>query len=172
MPFTPFHAGPGLLAKAVSPRLVSLKLFVVTQIAIDIEPLVRMIGGDAILHGWTHGWLGSLVVASAVGLAYQRLWEKLPIPMLLATVLLGAWSHVVLDAWTHPDMLAIWEAIPGTRTIPQTSLQGTHYLCTVLGGFGAVIVAARVALNRWPARERVQLRRFWGSMLESAPWRR
>ena len=59
MPFTPFHMGPGLAIKAVSGRYLSLMVFGFSQVAMDIEPLVRMIRGDAVLHGFTHTYLGA-----------------------------------------------------------------------------------------------------------------
>ena len=63
MPFTPFHMGPGLAIKAVGGRHVSLLVFGFSQVAIDIEPLVRIIRGDAVLHGFTHTYLGATLVA-------------------------------------------------------------------------------------------------------------
>jgi hypothetical protein len=48
MPFTPFHMGPGLAVKAVFGRYFSLMVFGFSQVAIDIEPLVRIIRGDAV----------------------------------------------------------------------------------------------------------------------------
>src|SRR3990172_8347560 len=63
MPFTPFHMGPGLAVKAVCVRHFSLILFGFSQIAIDIEPLVHIIHGDNVLHGFTHTHVGATLVA-------------------------------------------------------------------------------------------------------------
>ena len=45
--------GPGLAIKAVTGRHLSLLVFGVSQVVIDVEPLVRIIRGDAVLHGFT-----------------------------------------------------------------------------------------------------------------------
>lgn len=50
MPFTPLHMGPGLAVKALLGRRFSLTVFGFSQIAMDIEPLARMIRGDTLLH--------------------------------------------------------------------------------------------------------------------------
>jgi len=63
MPFTPFHMGPGLAVKAVTGRYFSLTVFGFCQVAIDIEPLVRMIRGDIVIHGFTHTYLGATLIA-------------------------------------------------------------------------------------------------------------
>lgn len=63
MPFTPLHMGPGLAVKAVCGRYFSLMVFGFSQVAMDIEPLVRIIRGDAVLHGFTHTCLGATLIA-------------------------------------------------------------------------------------------------------------
>lgn len=63
MPFTPFHMGPGLAVKAESGRHFSLMVFGFSQVMIDIEPLVRIIRGDAMVHGFTHTYLGATLIA-------------------------------------------------------------------------------------------------------------
>lgn len=70
MPFTPFHMGAGLALKAVAGRHFSVLTFGIAQVAMDIEPLVGMLRGAAVLHGPTHTYLGaSTAVASAMGTA-------------------------------------------------------------------------------------------------------
>src|SRR5262245_22762510 len=80
MPFTPFHMGPGLAVKAIAGRHFILIVFGFSQIAIDIEPLIRIVRGDAVLHGWTHTYLGATlvaIIAAVVGRPICRLiWES------------------------------------------------------------------------------------------------
>jgi hypothetical protein len=45
MPVTPFHLGPGLAAKAVLGRHMSLTVFGLGQVAMDLEPGLRMLRG-------------------------------------------------------------------------------------------------------------------------------
>lgn len=58
MPFTPFHMGAGLALKAVAGRHFSVLTFGIAQVAMDIEPLVGMLRGAAVLHGPTHTYFG------------------------------------------------------------------------------------------------------------------
>lgn len=46
--------GPGMALKAMAGRHFSLVSFGVAQVAMDIEPLVHMLRGDRMLHGFTH----------------------------------------------------------------------------------------------------------------------
>jgi hypothetical protein len=62
MPFTPFHTGPGMAVKAVSGEKFSL----VAQIAMNIEPLVRMIHGVRVVHGFTHTYVGAVLIGALV----------------------------------------------------------------------------------------------------------
>ncbi len=66
MPFTPFHLGPGLAIKAMLGSGFSLTLFGVAQVVMDIEPLIRLLRGDRLVHGWTHSYLGATLVAGLV----------------------------------------------------------------------------------------------------------
>ena len=65
MPFTPFHMGAGLALKAVAGRHFSVLTFGMAQVAMDIEPLVGMLRGAALLHGPTHTYLGAVPIALA-----------------------------------------------------------------------------------------------------------
>lgn len=116
MPFTPFHMGAGVLAKAIAPRYISLQAFALSQIALDIEAAVGMARGSDVLHGWTHTYSGSLVVVAGAALTWKaiegrRLYRwTLPVldwKVLGATMVVGAWSHVALDALIHRDMVAV-----------------------------------------------------------------
>jgi hypothetical protein len=120
MPFTPFHAGLGIAAKALAPATVSLQAFTLTQITMDIEPGVQMLRDAEPLHGWTHTFPGALVV----GVGTFALWRlvqgrriyRWTVPQissasLAISVLLGAWSHVALDAFIHHDMVSSRELL-------------------------------------------------------------
>jgi len=62
MPVTPFHMGPGVAIKAVAGRYFGLMVFGFSQLAMDIEPLVRIIRGDGMLHTFTHTYLGATLI--------------------------------------------------------------------------------------------------------------
>jgi hypothetical protein len=126
MPFTPFHMGPGLAVKAVCGHYFSLMVFGFSQVAIDIEPLVRMIRGDVVLHGLTHTYLGatviavlSVVVGRPVCQFLLNYWPPDPYspflnwlrgpkviswPASIAGAFVGTYSHIFLDSVMHSDM--------------------------------------------------------------------
>jgi membrane-bound metal-dependent hydrolase YbcI (DUF457 family) len=132
VPFTPFHMGPALAFKALAGRRFSVLVFGLAQVAMDIEPLIGMLSGWEVLHGWTHTWLGAtliglLVAAAAPPLArlilasWNRFLEGQGLPWLASPpvisrmaaasgAMLGTWSHVLLDGVMHADMhpLAPW----------------------------------------------------------------
>lgn len=124
MPFTPLHAGPGLLAKAVLGRRFSFVAFGAAQVAMDIEPLLKLTGVlDGRVHGITHTWPGAAVIGLmlyAIWLSSHRLPVELfaeirfmPAPVAFWSILFGVVSHLVLDAWMHSDMnIALVSALP------------------------------------------------------------
>jgi hypothetical protein len=144
MPFTPFHLGVGALAKAVAPRRFSFAVFAVSQVAMDIEPLVKLLGLlEGRLHGVTHTVTGAMLIAAATALfylAWQRYGPDAVIDrigrssagIVAVSAIFGALSHIGLDALMHRDM----------ALHVQTSVD-PHMLC-----LGAAALAAVVALVR------------------------
>ena len=137
MPFTPFHMGAGLALKAVAGRHFSVLTFGMAQVAMDIEPLVGMLRGAAVLHGPTHTYLGAVPIALATAvlapwmcrpllrrwnrevqhhrvawLHEDELWRPRTV---LLSALAGTWSHVVLDSVMHADITpwAPWSGANG-----------------------------------------------------------
>ncbi|HNQ34465.1 MAG TPA: hydrolase [bacterium] len=118
MPFTPFHFGPGAcLALPLKERL-DLPVFLLSNLAIDLEPLaVISFGLKYPLHGYAHTLLfGSLVGIGWAALAFagrrhlRRLMNRLRLPyrpdfrIMAISALLGAWFHVLLDAPLYSDI--------------------------------------------------------------------
>lgn len=68
MPFAPIHLGPGAAFKAIGGRHFSFMVFGGTQVLMDIEPLIGMLRGWDVLHGYTHTLLGALVIGTLAGL--------------------------------------------------------------------------------------------------------
>ena len=62
MPFTPFHLGPGLAIKALGGHRISLLVFAGTQVLMDIEPLLGLLGLIDSLHGVSHSLAGALLM--------------------------------------------------------------------------------------------------------------
>ena len=153
--------GPALAIKAAAGRRFALVTFGVSQVLIDVEPLVHMLRGDRVLHGFFHTFLGAtlLVIPSAlVGLALVRLaiarrflgtaagrWlDDLGEASVMAAVVgavAGTWSHVFLDGLMHADLrpFAPWsDATPWLHVVPVGAI---HLFCLLAGIVGAVAVA-------------------------------
>ncbi|WP_150049443.1 hypothetical protein [Methylomonas rhizoryzae] len=62
MPFTPFQIGPGAAIKALTGRYFSLTVFGIYQVIIDLEPLIRILSHDDILHRFTHTYIGAFAI--------------------------------------------------------------------------------------------------------------
>lgn len=179
MPFTPFHMGAGLALKAVAGRHFSVLTFGIAQVAMDIEPLVGMLRGAAVLHGPTHTYLGAVPIALATAVLapwlcrpllkrwnqevthYRAPWlaedERWKPRTVLLSALAGTWSHVLLDSVMHADITpwAPWTDANGLYAwIPLPTL---HALC-VAGMAGG---AAAWMLGRWLGRKRTPSRPTW-----------
>jgi hypothetical protein len=68
MPFTPFHLGPGAAFKAIGGRHFSFMVFGGSQVLMDIEPLIGILRGSAVLHGYTHTLAGALGIGALAAL--------------------------------------------------------------------------------------------------------
>ena len=85
--------GVALIVKPGFNRHFSVMTFGVAQIAMDIEPGVRMLTGANVLHGPTHTILGALVIACLVMLVGQG----------ICSYLLRSWNREV----THYGLLRL-----------------------------------------------------------------
>jgi membrane-bound metal-dependent hydrolase YbcI (DUF457 family) len=154
VPFTPFHLGPGALFKAIGGDRFSFTIFGGSQVLMDIEPLVRMIRKDGVLHGLSHTIAGASVVAliataigPPVGTAALRLvglshhligWR-----VALVSALVGTYSHIALDAVMHGDMNPVWPIAYGNDLLGFISVETLHLLCALAGLLGGGIATLR-----------------------------
>ncbi|MCP5149917.1 MAG: DUF4184 family protein [Chromatiales bacterium] len=172
MPFTPLHLGPGLAIKLVLRDRFSVVVFAGAQVAMDVEPLVRMLRGDAVVHGPSHTYLGALLVGVASMLigkvAYgpiARTWNARAAPALPTAVgwaaagsgaFLGTTSHVLLDSLMHGDMQPFAPLTDANTLLLAISIESLHLLCIGLGAVGAVGLLTRT--TRRERRSRAQTR--------------
>ena len=170
MPVTPFHLGPGIAAKAVLGRHMSLMVFAFSQVAMDVEPAAHMIRGDAVLHGFAHTYVGATLVAAlsvVVGRPIcQTLLERWPpdpgasfltwlvaparIPWSSAIVgaVLGTYSHVFLDSIMHADMRPLAPFAETNAMLGAMLIGALHLLCAAGGGLGVVVLLLRFVRRR------------------------
>jgi membrane-bound metal-dependent hydrolase YbcI (DUF457 family) len=157
MPFTPFHLGPGAAFKALGGRHFSFMVFGGAQVLMDIEPLVGIIQGATILHGYSHSILGALVIGLVAGITGRPIslfvLKLLRIPHYTFTwtaafcgALAGTFSHVGLDAIMHGDMNPLWPWMQGNYLLGAISVGELHVLCLLLGVVGAFIIAGKARL--------------------------
>jgi hypothetical protein len=67
--------GPGILIKSLLQGGFSLIVFGWTQIVIDIQPLIVLLSGEDHLHGYTHTYVGAILIAIFAGLTGKYLSE-------------------------------------------------------------------------------------------------
>jgi hypothetical protein len=165
--------GPGILVKALIGPHFSLLVFGFAQAVIDIEPVVRLIRGDAILHGFTHTYLGATGVAIVAALAGRPLcqflldrWREDPdspfmnwlrgSPKISWTAaftgaFVGTYSHVVLDSIMHVDMEPLAPLSTANALHYLMSLNALHVMCVATAVLGAGIMAFLYARVKRPA---------------------
>lgn len=161
MPITPFHFGPGVFLKGMSPKYFDLRVFFVSQIVMDTETAWNIVKGNERLHTTFHTYLGSLgVVAITLALlfTYRKLMMKFwpngfrktdlnasilrssfIIPF--SSALIGAWSHVFLDSIMHADMRPFNPLSDVNPMLESLSLQTLHLGCLISGAVGGIVWA-------------------------------
>lgn len=158
MPFTPFHLGPGALFKGAGGTHISFMVFGGSQVLMDIEPLVRILRHDDVLHGYTHTVAGALVIglfAGAIGKPISepilRFFRLLPAPITwrtsFITAMIGTTSHIILDGIMHTDMQPFWPVVSGNPLLGLFDLGFLHVLCGLSAVAGCIAIAVR-----WSAR--------------------
>ena len=170
MPATPLHMGPGILVKAVAGRHFSLMVFGFAQVLIDIEPVVRIVRGDAVLHGFTHTYLGATGIAVAAALIGRPVCEwlldrwrddpaspfmnwlrgspKITWTAALSGAFAGTYSHVVLDSIMHVDMEPLAPFSASNVLHHLISLDALHVFCIATAVMGAALMALWYAARR------------------------
>ena len=170
MPVTPLHMGPALVIKSALGGHFSLLVFGFSQVAIDIEPLVRIVRNDAVLHGFTHTYLGATLVGAfsllvgrpscewllrhfradpaAPSLVWLHGADTISWPTATISAFVGVYSHVFLDSFMHDDMrpFAYWtDANPQLLAISVDTLQ---LGCLLSGVAGALLMALAFRRSR------------------------
>ncbi|XPF93251.1 metal-dependent hydrolase [Colwellia sp. RE-S-Sl-9] len=154
MPFTPIHMGPGILIKALLQGSFSLMVFGWTQIVMDIQPLIVLISGEGHLHGFTHTYVGAILIAlfaaltgkylSELGLKIIGLSKKEhPINIawwvVLLSAFIGSFSHVLLDSIMHSDVEPFFPFTLNNQFLGLITVQMLHKICMYSGLLGAAI---------------------------------
>jgi membrane-bound metal-dependent hydrolase YbcI (DUF457 family) len=154
----------------LSGRHFSLMVFGFSQVAMDIEPLVRIIRGDALLHGFTHTYAGASLIALvsvAVGrpvcqfflnywiagrdaafLSWLRGPKLISWPAALAGAFVGTYGHVLLDSIMHSDMRPLAPLSDANGLLHVISVEGLHLLCLLGGILGFMLMLVLLLIGR------------------------
>lgn len=156
MPFTPFHFGVGIAAKAALSRRFSLSLFIALQVVTDLESLYNLVHHRYPVHRFLHTFAGATLLAllcSALVLGVLLRWGRRTRPAprlfasLLATALFATWSHVVLDGVMHEDAQPLWPLTDFNPLLAVVGMGTLHGACLLLGFFGLVALALQWSLR-------------------------
>ncbi len=152
MPFTPIHMGPGIAVKAILQGSFSLMVFGWSQIVMDVQPLWVMMNGHGHIHGFSHTFIGALLLAifsaltgkylAQIGLRILRIakqGESISWTVTLISSLIGTYSHVLLDGIMHWDVQPFAPFDLHNPFLAWLSIEALHKLCLYSGLVGAVI---------------------------------
>ena len=145
--------GPGILIKALLQGSFSLMVFGWTQIVMDIQPLLVLITGKGHLHGFTHTYIGAILLAifsaltgkylSEIGLKILGLAQSKNIPIQwwvsFLSAFIGSFSHVFLDSIMHTDVEPFYPISLINNFHGILSISMLHKLCLYSGIIGALI---------------------------------
>jgi len=156
VPVTPFHMGPALLVKAAAPRRFSLVIFGLSQVAIDVEPIVGLFRGAAVLHGFSHTLTGATLIALACVLLGRPLCERVlgvlngrPTPIgttaAWSGAFVGTYSHLVLDGMMHLDMKPFAPLTDANPILGAMSVLGIYLLCVASAVVGGLALQWRLS---------------------------
>ncbi len=168
MPIMPFHLGPGVLIKGIAPASFSLSSFALANAAMDAEPLFRFLASRTPHYGASHSIAGAMLIAIAVGRFGQpviaRAWQlyersagnaadaiRITKVQMWAGALLGAGTHLLLDALIHPDVHPLLPLSDSNPVLHVAWTQGVYLGCILSGMAGMLLLLAR-ALRHKPAR--------------------
>ena len=151
MPFTPLHMGPGIAIKSIAQRNFSLMVFGWSQIATDIQPLYAMITGNGELHGFTHTYLGAIILGfvcalsgkylGEIGLRIIREEQHLPIswPIAFVSAYIGTLSHVAIDSIMHFEMKPFYPLSESNPFRGFITIEAIHTWCLGTATIGGIL---------------------------------
>lgn len=150
--------GAALIVKPVLNYRFSVITFGIAQVAMDLEPGIRMWTKSDVLHGPTHTFLGALIMAFLVMLIapgmckylltkwnkevifYKQPWLVHSGPVSKTAVTIGAFfgtlSHVVLDSLMHHDIHPLSPFSQANPFMGLVAHDGMYLACTIAGILG------------------------------------
>jgi hypothetical protein len=154
MPVTPLHLGPGLVLKAAVGRRISVTVFALSQVFMDVEVVGRLMLGSDRLHGFTNTLvlLPAVLVGRPLCQAFLDWWNRnLRTRWLLVDgritwsaalwgAAFGVYTHWFFDAMMHADARPYWPVTDTNPMIGWLSIGQINLLCLLMAVGGGVIV--------------------------------
>lgn len=163
MPFTPFHMGIGVFTKALLQGSFSLMVFGWAQIVMDIQPLIVLLTGEGHLHGFSHTYIGAILLAIFSAVSGKLLSEfglliigvskksnpiKIGWWVVFLSAFVGTFSHVLLDSIMHSDVQPFYPLSLENSLWGILSIEQIHKLCLYSGLVGAGLYYLLQFLNK------------------------
>lgn len=156
MPFTPFHAGPCACIGLPLNRYIDIPVLILSNIAIDIEPLAVMLFNlDYPLHGYCHTLLVGIVLGIIWGLLMYpargflgwcmklfRLPYKTSINKMIISAVAGIWLHIVFDSVLYKEINPFWPFL-GNPLFYIVRFSTIFYICEISLIIALVVYPAR-----------------------------
>ena len=164
MPVTPLHLGPGVLFKAFAGSNLSLLMFSLSQITMDLEVILRFALRSSHLHGFTNTVVGATVVllitiplGRPVCVGILRWWNRqlsaaqakwLGVSEILTWKAawiggaLGVYSHLILDAIMHADAQPWMPLSRVNSLIGVISMEQLNLICLFSVFLGVFVIGA------------------------------
>ena len=122
MPYTPYHFGPSSLIGLILRRWVDIPVFVLVNIAIDLEVFVAELWHP---RGFGQRYIHTLLLGAVAGILwgiaayffrgyFKWIMDKIQIPYktnirkMILSGIFGAWGHILIDALYQSDVLLFW----------------------------------------------------------------
>ena len=164
MPYPPYHLGPSTFLGLVFRKRLDVPVFVLANVAVDVEVLVvNAMGIGWPVHRYAHTLLGGAVVGIVWALmayplrgVFEWVMKMLQLPYrvslwkMIFSGILGAWVHVVFDAFYHWDVKIFWPS----KVMPLYRLLNKSQVNLICIGFWAAAVVLYVIILVVKARGR------------------
>ena len=143
--------GPGIVVKAVMRNSFSLVVFGGSQIAIDIQPMLVMLGYKGELHGFSHTIFGATLIGLLCGFAGKPVGELLlrmirePTYCLISwrvsfvSAFIGTYSHIFIDSIMHSDVMPFLPFSTASALYALMSIEALHVWCLVSAVVGGLV---------------------------------
>jgi membrane-bound metal-dependent hydrolase YbcI (DUF457 family) len=157
MPLTPFHLGPSLLLGALFEKRINIISILLASILVDTRAFYCFFFGcTGKFHGPLHTLLGTTIIALAVLLIIWNLKKHLKkitdtlkirnnysLRSIILGSLIGAWSHIILDSFMHPDIIPFWP-IESNFLLGLIANKTNYLICTIALAAGLTILICKL----------------------------